>query len=192
MTALPIVETQEGDVSAYIPTNVISITDGQIFLSASLFNSGLRPAINVGISVSRVGSAAQPKAMKAVAGKLKLELAQFAELEAFSQFASDLDQATQNQLARGARLREILKQPQSSPLSLEEQTMSIYAGTNGYLDKLEVGEVRSFLSGLRSYVASSYPKFNEIVRSTQTFTPEAESLLKNAITQFIEEFKTTK
>jgi len=192
MTALPIVETQEGDVSAYIPTNVISITDGQIFLSASLFNSGLRPAINVGISVSRVGSAAQPKAMKAVAGKLKLELAQFAELEAFSQFASDLDQATQNQLARGARLREILKQPQSSPLSLEEQTMSIYAGTNGYLDKLEVSEVRSFLSGLRSYIASSYPKFNEIVRSTQTFTPEAEGLLKNAITQFIEEFKTTK
>ena len=118
MTALPVVETQEGDVSAYIPTNVISITDGQIFLSADIFNSGIRPAINVGISVSRVGSAAQPKAMKQVAGKLKLELAQFAELEAFSQFASDLDQATQNQLARGQRLRELLKQPQSSPLSL--------------------------------------------------------------------------
>ena len=124
MTALPVVETQEGDVSAYIPTNVISITDGQIFLSADIFNAGIRPAINVGISVSRVGSAAQPKAMKQVAGKLKLELAQFAELEAFSQFASDLDQATQNQLARGQRLRELLKQAQSSPLSLEDQVAS--------------------------------------------------------------------
>ena len=189
MTALPIVETQEGDVSAYIPTNVISITDGQIFLSASLFNSGLRPAINVGISVSRVGSAAQPKAMKQVAGKLKLELAQFAELEAFSQFASDLDQATQNQLARGARLREILKQPQSSPLSVEEQVASIYAGTNGYLDKLEVAQVRSFLSGLRSYLANSYPKYGEILRSTLTFTPEAEGLVKQAIAEYFEEFK---
>lgn len=189
MTALPIVETQEGDVSAYIPTNVISITDGQIFLSASLFNSGLRPAINVGISVSRVGSAAQPKAMKQVAGKLKLELAQFAELEAFSQFASDLDQATQNQLARGSRLREILKQAQSSPLSLEEQVASIYAGTSGSLDKLEVSQVRSFLTGLRSYIASSYPKFNEILRSTLTFTPEAEGILKEAIASYFEEFK---
>src|SRR3569833_1371556 len=131
MTALPIVETQEGDVSAYIPTNVISITDGQIFLSACLFNSGLRPAFIVGISVSRVGSAAQPKAMKQVAGTLKLSLAQFSELEAFSQFASDLDQATQNQLARGSRLREILKQAQGSPLSLAEQVSSIYSGTNG-------------------------------------------------------------
>lgn len=192
MTALPIVETQEGDVSAYIPTNVISITDGQIFLAAGLFNSGLRPAINVGISVSRVGSAAQPKAMKQVAGKLKLELAQFSELEAFSQFSSDLDQATQNQLARGARLREILKQPQSSPLSLEEQIASIYAGTSGSLDKLDVLQVRSFLAGLRSYIASSHPKFNEILRSTQTFTPEAESLLKQAISEYFEEFKNQK
>nr|ALO21329.1 CF1 alpha subunit of ATP synthase [Chlorogonium capillatum] len=192
MTALPIVETQEGDVSAYIPTNVISITDGQIFLSAGLFNSGLRPAINVGISVSRVGSAAQPKAMKQVAGKLKLELAQFAELEAFSQFASDLDQATQNQLARGARLREVLKQAQSSPLSLEEQIASIYAGTSGYLDKLEVLQVRPFLTGLRSFIASSHPKFNEILRSTQTFTPEAETILKTAISEYLEEFKNQK
>merc|ERR1712100_894407 len=132
MTALPIVETQAGDVSAYIPTNVISITDGQIFLSADLFNSGLRPAINVGISVSRVGSAAQPKAIKQVAGKLKLELAQFSELEAFSQFASDLDAATQKQLARGQRLRELLKQPQNAPLTTEEQVAVIYAGTNEY------------------------------------------------------------
>lgn len=191
MTALPIVETQEGDVSAYIPTNVISITDGQIFLSAGLFNSGLRPAINVGISVSRVGSAAQPKAMKQVAGKLKLELAQFAELEAFSQFASDLDQATQNQLARGARLREILKQAQSSPLSLEDQVASIYTGTNGHLDKIEVTAVRSFISGLRSYLASNYPKYGEILRSTLTFTPEAEGLLKQAIAEYSAEFAST-
>jgi F-type H+/Na+-transporting ATPase subunit alpha len=188
MTALPIVETQEGDVSAYIPTNVISITDGQIFLSADIFNAGIRPAINVGISVSRVGSAAQPKAMKQVAGKLKLELAQFAELEAFSQFASDLDQATQNQLARGQRLREILKQPQSSPLSLEDQVASIYAGTNGYLDKLEVSQVRSFLAGFRQYVADKHPKYGEILRSTKTFTPEAETLLKQALQEYLSEF----
>lgn len=192
MTALPIVETQEGDVSAYIPTNVISITDGQIFLSASLFNSGLRPAINVGISVSRVGSAAQPKAMKQVAGTLKLSLAQFAELEAFSQFASDLDAATQNQLARGSRLREILKQPQSTPLSLEEQIASIYSGTSGSLDKLDVTQVRPFLAGLRSYIVTSHSKFNDIIRTSQTFTPEAETILKQAISEYMEEFKTQK
>ena len=192
MTALPIIETQEGDVSAYIPTNVISITDGQIFLSGDLFNAGIRPAINVGISVSRVGSAAQPKAMKQTAGKLKLELAQFAELEAFSQFASDLDQATQNQLARGSRLREILKQPQCSPLSLEDQVASIYAGTNGFLDKLEVSQVRAFLVGLRTYVANNYAKYNEIIQTTLTFNAEAESLLKKAIEEYLEEFKTAK
>ena len=192
MTALPIIETQEGDVSAYIPTNVISITDGQIFLSADLFNAGIRPAINVGISVSRVGSAAQPKAMKQTAGKLKLELAQFAELEAFSQFSSDLDQATQNQLARGQRLREILKQPQSSPLSLEDQVLSIYAGTNGFLDKLPVSQVRAFLVGLRTYVANNYAKYNEIIQTTLTFNAEAESLLKKAIEEYLEEFKTAK
>nr|YP_009105535.1 CF1 alpha subunit of ATP synthase [Lobosphaera incisa]AIT94206.1 CF1 alpha subunit of ATP synthase [Lobosphaera incisa] len=188
MTALPIVETQEGDVSAYIPTNVISITDGQIFLSGDIFNAGIRPAINVGISVSRVGSAAQPKAMKQVAGKMKLELAQFAELEAFAQFASDLDQATQNQLARGQRLRELLKQPQASPLSVEDQVASIYAGTNGYIDKIEVDQVRSFLVGLRQYLATSKPQYGEIIRSTNTFTPEAETLLKQAIADFTEEF----
>lgn len=137
MTALPVIETQAGDVSAYIPTNVISITDGQIFLSNDLFNSGIRPAINVGISVSRVGSAAQIKAMKQVAGTLKLELAQFDELEAFSQFSSDLDKNTQKQLARGKRLRELLKQPQGSPYSVEEQVAIIFAGTTGFLDKIE-------------------------------------------------------
>ena len=188
MTALPVVETQEGDVSAYIPTNVISITDGQIFLSGDIFNAGIRPAINVGISVSRVGSAAQPKAMKQVAGKLKLELAQFAELEAFSQFASDLDQATQNQLARGQRLRELLKQPQASPLSVEDQVATIYAGTNGYLDKIKVENVRSFLVGLREFLSSRKPKYGEIVREKNVFTEEAESALKEALKEFSDEF----
>ena len=185
MTALPIVETQEGDVSAYIPTNVISITDGQIFLSGDIFNAGIRPAINVGISVSRVGSAAQPKAMKKVAGKLKLELAQFAELEAFSQFASDLDQATQKQLARGQRLRELLKQAQSSPLSLEDQVSTIYAGTNGYLDTIPVNEVRSFLIELRQYLATSKPKYGEIIRESLQFTTEAETILKESLTELL-------
>nr|ASN77458.1 ATP synthase CF1 subunit alpha [Pedinophyceae sp. YPF-701] len=188
MTALPVVETQEGDVSAYIPTNVISITDGQIFLSADLFNSGLRPAINVGISVSRVGSAAQPKAMKQVAGKLKLELAQFAELEAFAQFASDLDQATQNQLARGARLRELLKQGQSAPLSLEDQVASIYAGTNGYLDDVPTEKVRAFLVGLRQHLATTKPEYGTVLRDKETLTPEAEAVLKEAIPAYKEEF----
>ena len=186
MTALPIVETQEGDVSAYIPTNVISITDGQIFLSGDIFNSGIRPAINVGISVSRVGSAAQPKAMKQVAGKLKLELAQFAELEAFSQFASDLDQATQNQLARGTRLRELLKQPQSSPLSLTDQVATIYAGINGYLDSIAVEKVRPFLIGFRQYLSNS--QFEKIIESTNQFTEEAESFLKEALKEYSSEF----
>jgi F-type H+-transporting ATPase subunit alpha len=186
MTALPIVETQAGDVSAYIPTNVISITDGQIFLSADLFNAGIRPAINVGISVSRVGSAAQIKAMKQVAGKLKLELAQFAELEAFSQFASDLDQATQNQLARGVRLRELLKQPQSSPLVVSDQVVTIFTGVNGYLDDIDVESVKSFLSGLRDYVSNNKPKFKEIIDTTKTFTSEAESLLIEGIKEFKE------
>jgi F-type H+-transporting ATPase subunit alpha len=188
MTALPVVETQEGDVSAYIPTNVISITDGQIFLSSDIFNAGIRPAINVGISVSRVGSAAQPKAMKQVAGKLKLELAQFAELEAFSQFASDLDQATQNQLARGQRLRELLKQAQSSPLSLEDQIASIYAGTNGYLDCLPADRVRAFLVGLRQYLATNKAKYGEILRSTNALNDEAQTLLKEALKEYTEEF----
>lgn len=188
MTALPIVETQSGDVSAYIPTNVISITDGQIFLSADLFNAGIRPAINVGISVSRVGSAAQIKAMKQVAGKSKLELAQFTELEAFAQFASDLDKATQNQLARGQRLRELLKQSQSDPLAVEEQIATIYTGANGYLDPLEIGQVKKFLSQLRSYLKNNKPKFQEIISSTKTFTEEVEFLLKEAIQEQIELF----
>ena len=184
MTALPIVETQAGDVSAYIPTNVISITDGQIFLTSDLFNAGIRPAINVGISVSRVGSAAQISAMKQVAGKLKLELAQFAELEAFSQFASDLDKATQNQLARGQRLRELLKQAQSSPLPVEEQVATIYTGLNGFLDPIEVKDVRKFLVELREYIRNKKPQFLEIIRSTQKFTDEAKAILIEALAEF--------
>lgn len=188
MTALPIVETQAGDVSAYIPTNVISITDGQIFLSADLFNAGIRPAINVGISVSRVGSAAQIKAMKQVAGKLKLELAQFAELEAFSQFASDLDKATQNQLARGQRLRELLKQSQAAPLSVEDQVATIFTGVNGYLDVIEVAQVRKFLVELRQYLNTNKPKFAEIIREKKALTDEALGLLKEAIKEHTEVF----
>jgi len=185
MTALPIIETQAGDVSAYIPTNVISITDGQVFLSADLFNSGLRPAINVGISVSRVGSAAQIKAMKKVAGKLKLELAQFAELQAFSQFASDLDQATQKQLARGERLREMLKQPQYSPLTVYEQIAVVYAGINGYFDDLPTDKVSEFVQQLRDYIVNSKPQFAETIKNDKkkTLTDEAEQILKEAIAE---------
>jgi len=181
MTALPIIETQAGDVSAYIPTNVISITDGQIFLSGDLFNSGIRPAINVGISVSRVGSAAQIKAMKQVAGKLKLELAQFAELEAFSQFASDLDQATQNELARGVRLREMLKQSQNAPIPVEEQVAVIYTGINGFLDDIPVEEVKTFVAKLRSYLRSSAPQWLSEVKSSQKLSPENEEALKSVL-----------
>ena len=188
MTALPIVETQSGDVSAYIPTNVISITDGQLFLSADLFNAGIRPAINVGLSVSRVGSAAQIKAMKQVAGKLKLDLAQFTELEAFSQFASALEKTTQNLLARGRRLRELLKQSQSDPLTVEDQVATIYTGTNGYLDALEIEQVRSFLQELRSRLKNKKPEFQEIISSTKTFTEEAEALLKEAIQEELKVF----
>jgi F-type H+-transporting ATPase subunit alpha len=188
MTALPIIETQAGDVSAYIPTNVISITDGQIFLSSDLFNAGFRPAINAGISVSRVGSAAQTKAMKQVAGKLKLELAQFAELEAFAQFASDLDAATQNQLARGQRLRQILKQQQNSPLSVGEQVAVVYAGLNGYLDNVPVDEASKFAQGLRDYLGSSKAKYGEIIASEKKLTDEAENLLKEAINEFKQSF----
>jgi len=189
MTALPIIETQAGDVSAYIPTNVISITDGQIFLSSDLFNAGNRPAINVGISVSRVGSSAQIKAVKQVAGKLKLELAQFAELEAFSQFASDLDKSTQQQLARGQRLREMLKQSQNNPLSVPEQIAVVYAGTNGYLDDLPLEQVTDFISGLRRYVTDSKPQFGEVVASEKKMTDEADRLVREAISEYKQTFQ---
>ena len=181
MTALPIIETQAGDVSAYIPTNVISITDGQIFLSGDLFNAGIRPAINVGISVSRVGSAAQIKAMKQVAGKLKLDLAQFAELEAFSQFASDLDQATQDELARGQRLREMLKQSQNAPIPVEEQVVVIYTGINGYLDDVAVADVRGFIAKFRTYLKTSQASLLTSIKAEAKISPENEEVLKKAI-----------
>jgi F-type H+-transporting ATPase subunit alpha len=189
MTALPIIETEAGDVSAYIPTNVISITDGQVFLSKDLFNSGIKPAIDVGISVSRVGSAAQIKAMKQVAGKLKLELAQFAELEAFSQFASDLDKATLAQLARGQRLRELLKQPQNSPKSVEEQVALIYAGTNGYLDGIATPLVGAFVSGLQEYITVKDLRFFNSVKESKKLSPEAEVLLKEAIAKVLQDIQ---
>jgi F-type H+-transporting ATPase subunit alpha len=189
MTGLPIIETEAGDVSAYIPTNVISITDGQIFLSKDLFNSGIKPAIDVGISVSRVGSAAQIKAMKQVAGKLKLELAQFAELEAFSQFASDLDKATLAQLARGQRLRELLKQPASSPKSVEEQVALIYAGTNGFLDSLTVAQVAPFAIALQEYIMVKDNRFFNLVKESKKLAPDSEALLKEAIAKVLQEIQ---
>jgi len=185
MTALPIIETQAGDVSAYIPTNVISITDGQVFLSSDLFNSGLRPAINVGISVSRVGGAAQTKAIKKIAGKLKLELAQYDELAAFSQFASDLDAATQAQLARGKRLRELLKQAQFSPLLLAEQVAIVYAGTKGLLDELPVQDITSFVRELREYLKTSKPEFINAIQSEKKMSEESEAILKDAISTVV-------
>nr|YP_009519531.1 ATP synthase CF1 subunit alpha [Udotea argentea]AYC65545.1 ATP synthase CF1 subunit alpha [Udotea argentea] len=188
MTALPIVETQEGDVSAYIPTNVISITDGQIFLSADIFNSGIRPAINIGISVSRVGSAAQSKAMKKVAGQLKLELAQFAELEAFSQFSSDLDQTTQNQLARGKRLRELLKQPQASPLSLPEQVAIIYAGTNGYIDDISLEKIHSYIVGLKQFLTNTKIEYVKTLEKTKNLDEITTNLLKQCLDDYSKQF----
>ncbi|MGF1496162.1 MAG: F0F1 ATP synthase subunit alpha [Elainellaceae cyanobacterium] len=192
MTALPIIETQAGDVSADIPTNVISITDGQIFLSSDLFNSGLRPAVNAGISVSRVGSAAQTKLMKKVAGKLKLELAQFDELQAFAQFASDLDKATQNQIARGQRLREILKQPQYSPLSVAEQGILIFAGTNGYLDDVPVNQVTAFVSGLRDYLKTNRTDYPELVeKEKKGFNDTVVNAMKDVLTEYKQTFMAT-
>lgn len=185
MTALPIIETQAGDVSAYIPTNVISITDGQIFLSSDLFNSGLRPAINVGISVSRVGGAAQTKAIKKIAGTLKLELAQFDELAAFSQFASDLDAATQQQLERGKRLRELLKQSQFSPLILAEQVAIVYAGVKGLIDAVPVDQVVNFSRELREYLKSNKPQFISEIQEKKVLSPEAEAILKEAISEVV-------
>jgi F-type H+-transporting ATPase subunit alpha len=184
LTALPIIETQAGDVSAYIPTNVISITDGQIFLETDLFYQGIRPAINVGLSVSRVGSAAQTKAMKKVAGSIKLELAQYREMAAFAQFGSDLDAATQRLLARGARLTELLKQPQFSPMPVEEQVASIYAGTNGFIDGIEVGAVTRYEAAMLSYLRSDHPKILKKIRDTKALDDETAAKLKDALTEF--------
>jgi F-type H+-transporting ATPase subunit alpha len=188
LTALPVIETQAGDVSAYIPTNVISITDGQIFLETDLFNSGVRPAVNVGISVSRVGGSAQIKAMRQVAGTLKLELAQYRELAAFAQFGSDLDKATQNQLNRGKRLVEILKQDQYQPLPFSKQIMIIFAGTNGYLDDLEIEQVRPFSEELNKYVESMNPKLLDAIMQKKTIDDSMKAEIEKTLKEFKQRF----
>ncbi|MBD7941505.1 F0F1 ATP synthase subunit alpha [Brevundimonas guildfordensis] len=188
LTALPIIETQANDVSAYIPTNVISITDGQIFLESDLFYQGIRPAVNVGISVSRVGSSAQIKAMKQVAGSIKGELAQYREMAAFAKFGSDLDVSTQRLLARGARLTELLKQPQYSPLAVEEQVVSIYAGTRGYLDAIEVSQVGRFESELLARIHANHASLLEGIRTKKALTPELEAELKDILAAFAKTF----
>jgi F-type H+-transporting ATPase subunit alpha len=188
LTALPVIETQAGDVSAYIPTNVISITDGQIFLETELFYKGIRPAVNVGLSVSRVGSAAQIKAMKQVAGKIKLELAQYREMAAFAQFASDLDASTQALLARGARLTELLKQPQFQPVPVEEQVVSLFAGTRGYLDKLPVNKVGPFERQLLSQLRASKPEILAGIRDKKELTKDNEAALVSFLDSFAKSF----
>lgn len=188
ITAFPIIETQAGDVSAYIPTNVISITDGQIFLETDLFNSGIRPAINVGLSVSRVGGAAQIKATKQVAGTLRLDLASYRELQAFAQFASDLDEHSRQQLERGQRMVEVLKQPPYSPVAIEKQVAIIYAGAKGYLDSIPASKVTKFESELLNFVDTKYPKVLENIRTSQKIDDETEAQLRKAIEDFKESF----
>ena len=191
LTALPIIETPAGDVSAYIPTNVISITDGQIYLEPALFFAGVRPAINVGLSVSRVGGAAQAKAMKQVAGTLRLDLAQYRELEAFAAFGSDLDKATQNQLTRGARLVELLKQPQYQPLPLEKQVSILYAGTKGFLDNYPLEVLAKYEAGLYLFIEDRYPQIFTDLQEKQEITDDLDKLMNKALSEYAEEFKDT-
>jgi F-type H+-transporting ATPase subunit alpha len=188
LTALPVIETQANDVSAYIPTNVISITDGQIFLETDLFNSGIRPAVNVGLSVSRVGSAAQTKAMKKVAGSMKGELAQYREMAAFAKFGSDLDAATQRLLNRGARLTELLKQPQYSPLLMEEQVFVIYAGTRGFLDKIALKDVTRYEKELLAHLRGSKKDLLAKLRDKKELTEEIETEIKSTLEAFTSKF----
>ncbi|WP_287799211.1 F0F1 ATP synthase subunit alpha, partial [Acidiphilium sp.] len=188
LTALPVIETQAGDISAYIPTNVISITDGQIFLETELFFKGIRPAVNVGNSVSRVGSAAQIKAMKQVAGKIKLDLAQYREMAAFAQFASDLDASTQKLLARGARLTELLKQPQFKPLPVEEQVVSIFVGTRGYLDEVPVNRIGDFEAQLISEMKARSPEILDSIRNDREIKKETETKLVDFVKSFASSF----
>jgi F-type H+-transporting ATPase subunit alpha len=192
LTSLPIIETQAGDISAYIPTNVISITDGQIFLIADLFNSNVRPAVDVGLSVSRVGGSAQVKAMRQVAGSLRLDLAQYRELAAFAQFGSELDRASQQSLNRGRRLVEILKQPQYSPLPVEKQVLIIYAGTNAWLDDIPVEHVRRFESELYSFVENAYPKVLQTIREKKVIDDQLKSEVNKALTEFKQRFAAEK
>lgn len=188
LTALPIIETQAGDVAAYIPTNVISITDGQIYLETDLFHSGVRPAVNVGLSVSRVGGSAQIKAMKKIAGTLRLDLAQYRELAAFAQFGSDLDPTTQKQLTRGARLVELLKQPQYKPLTVEKQVVTIFAGTKGYMDDLELEQILAFEEGLYSFIENRYPEIFETIRTEKQLTDALVKSLGDTITEYKKDF----
>ena len=189
LTALPVIETQQGDVSAYIPTNVISITDGQIYLESNLFNAGVRPAINVGISVSRVGGNAQIKAMKKVAGSLKLDLAQYRELEAFAKFGSDLDKATQATLAKGSRLVELLKQGQYSPVPVEKQVVSIYLGTRGYMDSIAVHDIKRFEKEILEFIEVKYKQIFENIKKEKDLSKETEDLIKKAAEEFLPTFK---
>jgi F-type H+-transporting ATPase subunit alpha len=191
LTALPIIETKGGDVSAYIPTNVISITDGQIYLEPDLFYSGVRPAINVGISVSRVGGNAQIKAMKAVAGRLRIDLAQFRALEAFAEFGSELDKASQQQLARGARVVEILKQPQYRPVPVEQQVIQIFVATGGYLDDLPIEDAKRFIAEFLEHVASRHPTVPSHIAAEGTMPEDIESTLKTAVAEFAATFDPT-
>ena len=188
LTALPIIETQQGDVSAYIPTNVISITDGQIYLLPNLFNSGVRPAIDVGISVSRVGGNAQIKAMKKVAGSLKLDLAQYRELEAFAKFGSDLDKSTQRTLAKGARLVELLKQGQYAPVPVEKQVLSVFVGTNNYFESIEVKDVKRFEKEIIEFVELKYPQILENIRASQALSDETTQMIKKVVEEFVGKF----
>ncbi len=192
LTALPIIETQAGDLSAYIPTNVISITDGQIFLESDLFHQGVRPAINVGNSVSRVGGSAQIKAMRQVAGTLRLDLAQYRELAAFAQFGSDLDKSTQAQLTRGARLVEILKQPQYEPLAVERQVAIIFAGTNGYLDGVALGDMHAFESELYKFIETRYPQIFRDIAEKKQLDDQLKAALNQAVKEFAGDFAARK
>jgi F-type H+-transporting ATPase subunit alpha len=192
LTALPIIETQAGDVSAYIPTNVISITDGQIFLEADLFYSGIRPAVNVGISVSRVGGAAQTKAMKKVAGRLRLELASYREKAAFAQFGSDLDKATQMQLARGERMTELLKQPQYTPMPAEEQVVVLYAGTNGFVDDYPVEALGKYEREMMAFMKSRKKDILDSIRNSGKLEGDSEKQLREALTEFAKTFTVEK
>jgi F-type H+-transporting ATPase subunit alpha len=189
MTALPIIETQAGDVSAYIPTNVISITDGQVYLEPNLFNAGVRPAINVGLSVSRVGGAAQIKAMKKVAGTLRLDLAQFRELAAFAQFGSDLDKSTKLKLIRGERLVELLKQPQYKPMPVENQVVTLYAGTKGFLDEIPVEKIQKFEAAMQEFMNTQKADLLKEIKETQDLGKETEGKLVAAIEEFKKTFK---
>jgi F-type H+-transporting ATPase subunit alpha len=189
LTALPIIETQAGDVSAYIPTNVISITDGQVYLEPSLFFSGVRPAINVGLSVSRVGGSAQVKAMKQVAGSLRLDLAQYRELAAFAQFGSELDKSTQAQLNRGARLVEILKQPQYQPIPMEKMITVLFAGTRGFFDDLAVDVLKDFEPQLLSFIEGKYPEILSEIKEKKEISPDLEEKMKKALGEVKTQFQ---